>query len=225
MRCRVTLFSLSGWRSGLLLRDFFSYLLRHIPEKGNEKDPLLSQGSGSIRSWSAQVAEVSSATCRKKKKRKKKFTEQPSPHPSKVERSRGAWEVGQEKPAPLPHPEAENPEGRASEKWFFLYIYFIFRSNPERRRQAKLESGWVHGDACLKWQRSFSTAAAVPAKPGQWPHSWCASGGVWPRNWPRLLRFISEVWKALSVSSSGCTSGRVQTRSCRVLAGCSYFSP
>lgn len=125
MRCRVTLFSLSGWRSELLLRDFFSYLLRHIPEKGNEKDPLLSQGSGSIRSWSAQVAEVSSATCRKKKKEKKSLQNNPLPIPQK-------WSV-QEEPGKLARKsqllfltlKQRTLKGEHRRNDFF-YIYILF---------------------------------------------------------------------------------------------------
>lgn len=53
------------------------------------------------------------------------------------------------------------------------------------------------------------------------PLSLGVSGGAWPRNWPRLLRFSFKVWKALRMSSSGW----VQIRSCTALAGCAYLLP
>lgn len=163
----VMLFGLSEWKSGLLQRNFSSFLLRNIPEKGNAKIP------SSHRPWALQGASLprllSFLPLPAEKKKKKEFTGQPSPHPSKTEfkRSLGSW-PGKASSFSSPFLNQGWASGEPWRESVGELRFFICRSNPERSQQEKLESGWESGDGCLKWQRSFSIAAVVPAKPGQW---------------------------------------------------------
>lgn len=153
------LFSLSGWRSGLLLRNFSSSLLRDIPEKGSIKI------CSSHRAWSPQRASLP---------RLLRLLLPPTEKKSLQNISSSLKRKVQDEPGKL---SWKSQLLFLTLKWRTLkgehhridFFYYLFSdATLKELGKWRLNQAEKVGTDILKWQWSFLIAtAAVPAKPGQ----------------------------------------------------------